>query len=158
MAVIGSILRDERLAFWDRLVRGERIEQAELDALLSKLAHEASDEERAGTVLLCAVARCREEMRPASRWRLQAALWYWFSQTGTPDRPARFALRRLRGAGLADLAGLHLTWPEVMQAQGKNPNDYSPLKRIEKDLMRLVQEQWVALFGTEPPPGVRASS
>lgn len=156
--MISSILRDERLAFWDRLIRGERIEQAEFDGLISRLAHDASDDERAGTVLLFAVAQYREKMRPSSRWRLQAALWYWFSQTGTLDRPARFTPSRLRGAGLADLAGLHLTWPEVMKAQGKNPNDYSPLKRIEKDLMALVEEQWIALFGKQPPSRQQTSS
>ena len=151
MAVIGSILRDERLVFWDRIIRGERVVQAELRELLSRLAHDASDNERAGTVLLFAVVRYRETIRPASRWRLQAVLWYWFSQTGTRDRPGHFKVKSLRGAGLADLAGLYLTWPEVMKALGKKPTDYSPLKRAEKELMSLVDEQWVALFGSQPP-------
>jgi len=151
MEVIGEVLRDERLVLWDRLIRGERVSRSELGNIVSRLVHDASDSERAGSVLLFAAVRFIESARPSSRWRLQAALWYWFSQNGTSDRPNGFRVKNLRDPGLADLSGLYLTWPEVMEAMGRNPKDYSALKRIETDLTSYVSEEWVTLFGTEAP-------
>ena len=151
-ATIDTILHDERLVLWDHLIRGEPVSRSEISKLISKLARNASDAERTGSVLLLAAVRFLERARPSSRWRLRAALWYWFSQNGTRERPTKFRVKHLRNAGLADLAGLYLTWPEVMEAVGrKNTEDYSPLKRIEADLMAYVIEEWITLFGKEVP-------
>lgn len=156
--MIGTVLRDERLVHWDRLIRGERTARSELSELVSKLAHEATDSERAGSVLLLAANRFMESARPSSRWRLRAGLWYWFSQNGTHDRPKGFRVKQLAKAGLADLAGLYLTWPEVMEAMGKNPNDYTPLKRIEADLKTHFDEEWKSVFGNEAPAAINDPS
>jgi hypothetical protein len=146
-----TAFREERLAIWDALIRGETTSRLDTDALFLGLAHDASDSERSGSALLLAAIRYLETTRPSSRWRLRAALWYWFSRAGTHDRPARFRLPQLKQCGLADLAGLYLTWPEVMKAIGRNPNNYSVLQRIQTDLMDLFGEEWKRLFGTSPP-------
>jgi len=149
--MISGSLREERLALWDMLIRGETVSRADVSVVLLGLTHEASDAERAGSVLLLAAIRYLEASRPSSRWRLRAGLWYWFSHTGTHSRPDGFRLSRLKRSGLADLAGLFLTWPEVMKALGKNPNDYSALTRIQKELTELFGAEWKKLFGTSSP-------
>jgi len=145
--MIAECLREERLAVWDGLIRGESVSESAVGTLIHELVHDAADSERAGTVLLFAAVRYSQMLRPANRWRLRAVLWYWFSQVGTHDRPKGFRMSQLRGCGLADLSGLYLTWPEVMKAMGRNPNDYSVLKRVEKDLTESVEEEWRRLFG-----------
>ncbi|MBE0636335.1 hypothetical protein IH601_10105 [Candidatus Bipolaricaulota bacterium] len=146
-----DVLRDERLVIWDTLIRGEPVLRADVSSLILGLTHDAPDAERAGSVLLLAAIRYLETTRPSSRWRLRAALWYWFSQTGTRNRSGGFRLTQLKRCGLADLAGLCLTWPEVMKVMGRNPNDYSALARIQIDLTALFGEEWKNLFGTSPP-------
>jgi hypothetical protein len=151
MALIEVLSQETRLALWDRLIRGERVSTDEIVSSVAHLSRDESTPSRFGCVMLLAVAHLAQGMRTGSLWRIQGALWYWFSQGGHRDRPDDFAPEDLVNPGLGDLAGLHLTWPEVMIAMGRNPKDYTALKRIEADLKKQYAMEWKGLFGTEAP-------
>lgn len=154
--MIQELLREDRLIFWDRLIQWEIVELKELDQLITKLAHDASAEEKASSVLLLAAALVARVERRAMRRNLVAALRYWFSHVGTKDRPPQLKecedFYRLNSGGLLDFMGLYLSWSEAMCSVGANPNDYSALKRLEKRLKQAYEKEWERLFGSSVPP------
>lgn len=141
-----ELLREDRLALWDRLIHGERVELKELDQLVTKLAHDASDEDRVSSVLLLAAAQIARVGRRAMRRNLVAALKYWFSHVGTKDRPSKVDSRKIENCGLIDIMGLYLTWPEA-----SGTVDYTALKRIEECLKEKYMKEWERLFGSSAP-------
>lgn len=149
--MIQELLREDRLIFWDRLIRGESIDAEELDQLVIKLAHDASAEERVGSVFLLAAAKIARVGRRAMRRNLIAGLRYWFSHVGTKDRPPGFNSQAIRDAGLTEIMGLYLNWREAMLSVGGNPNDYSALKRLEKRLKEEYKKEWKRVFGSQAP-------
>jgi len=149
-----ELLREDRLAFWDRLIHGESVEFEELDQLVTKLAHDASDEDRINSVLLLAAAQIARVGRRAMRRNLVAALRYWFSHVGTKDRPSKFDPRKIENCGLIDIMGLYLTWPEALAsvlAAKSRTADYTALKRIERCLEEEYMKEWERLFGSSAP-------
>lgn len=146
-----EILREDRLVVWDRLLRSGNVELEEVERLVTKLSRDTTEEEQLGSVLLLAVAKIATVERGATRRNLTAALRYWFSHTGTKDRPLTFVPRGLEDVGLVDLMGLYLTWPEAMRSVGGNPNDYSALKRLEQELREHCAKEWERVFGCSPP-------
>jgi len=146
-----SLLREDRLALWDRLLRGEPVRPEDCGQLVSQVSHDASPEERAGSILLLASIRIAEEANRAMRRNLRAALRYWFSHTGTKDRPPKLRLRDLSDAGLERVIGLYLSWPEAMESVGGNPKDYTALKRLESTLRARCANEWRERFGSTPP-------
>jgi len=85
------------------------------------------------------------------RRNLQAALRYWFSHSGTKDRPEPFSAHSLRDTGVGSAVGLHLSWPEAMQSVGANPNDYSALSRVQSLLRARYVDEWEASFESPVP-------
>lgn len=152
--MIERLLREDRLAFWDFLIQGETVEREELDLLVTKLVHDASEEERVASILLIASSRIAIEESAAMRRNLVAALRYWFSRCGAEDRPARLDFASLRNAGLIDFMGLYLNWEEAMRTVGRNPKkriDYTALKRLEKKLKEHFVKEWERILGSSPP-------
>jgi len=146
-----SPLREDRLALWDRLVRGEPVALEDCGELVTQVSHDASPEERAGSILLLGSIRIAAEANRATRRNLRAALRYWFSHTGTKDRPPKLLPRSLSDAGLEQLVGLYLSWPEAMESVGGNPKDYTALKRLESALRARCADEWRERFGSTPP-------
>jgi len=146
-----DVTTEERMVLWDRLVRGEEVDAMEIGDLIPRLAHDASDDERSACVLLLASVHVASRERRAMRRNLCAALRYWFSQSGSEDRPDNVDPDSLRNVGLESIVGLRLRWPEAMRSVGANPNDYSALKRIEKRLREQCVIEWERLFNCAPP-------
>lgn len=149
--MIQELLREDRLALWDRLIHGENVAQTELDQLVTKLAHDAPGEDRASCMLLLATANIASQGSRAMRRNLIAALRYWFSHTGSKIRPPDLDPRGLKDVGLIELMGLYLSWPEAMLSAGGNPDDYTALKRVEKKLKEKYEEEWERVFGSSAP-------
>lgn len=155
--MIEELLRADRLALWDRLIRGEAVEQAEIDQMVTKLAHDTSPEERAGCALLLAAAKIAREGSKAMRRNLTAALRYWFSYSGSKNRPPALNIcavkkhSRWKDAGLIDFMGLYISWPEAMCSVGGNPKDYSALNKVKNELERKYVEEWKRVFGSPAP-------
>ena len=146
-----DLLREDRLAFWDRLIRGVQVPPAECDDLLTQLAVNADPEEQAGCILLLASVGIANEANRAMRRNLRAALKYWFSHTGTKESREAPGLHDVQEGGLESVIGLYLSWPEAMESVGGNPNDYSALKRLESLLRARCVEEWERRFGTPAP-------
>ena len=146
-----SHLREDRLAIWDRMIRGERIPSEESREIVGRFAHDTSSEERTGLVLQLASVELANEGSKATRTNLRAALRYWFSHTGTKDRSEHLNPRDLLDAGLEDVIGLYLSWPEAMESVGGKGTDYSALKRIERRLRAKCAEEWERQFGSSAP-------
>jgi len=151
-----SLLREDRLMIWDRLIRGERIPPAQSQEIVSRLAHDASSEEKAGSVLLLASVGLANEGSRAMRRNLRAALRYWFSHTGTKDRPEHLNPRDLQDAGLDRVIGLYLNWPEAMKSVGGNGENYSALKQLERQLRARCADEWQRQFGSSAPSEMSA--
>jgi len=155
--VIEELFREDRLALWDRLIRGDVVEQAEIDQMVTTLAHDASPEERASCVLLLAAAKIAREGSKATRRNLTAALRYWFSYSGSKNRPSDLNIctdkkrSRWRDAGLIDFMGLYLSWPEAMCSVGGNPRDYSAFSKLKDNLKEKYAEEWERVFGSPAP-------
>ncbi len=155
--MIEKLLRADRLALWDRLIRGEAVEQAEIDQMVTKLAHDTSPEERASCILLLAAAKIAREGSKAMRRNLIAALRYWFSYSGTKIRPPDLSIcndkkhSRWKDAGLIDFMGLHISWSEAMCSVGGNPKDYSAFSKIKNTLKNEYKKEWGRVFDSSAP-------
>ena len=152
--MIHRLLREDRLVFWDLLVRGNIVERGELDQFVTKLVHDASAEERVASILLIASSRIAIEESAAMRRNLVAALRYWFSRCGAEDRPTRLDFASLRKGGLLDFMGLRLNWEEALRTVGRNSKksiDYPALKRLEKKLKEYFAKEWEQILGSSPP-------
>lgn len=155
--MINGLLQEDRLALWDRLIHGDAVEQAEIDQMVTKLAHDASPEERAACVLLLAVAKIAREGSRAMRRNLTAALRYWFSYSGTKNRPPGLNIcndkrrSRWRDAGLIDFMGLYISWSEAMCSVRGNPKDYSAFNKVKNELEKKYVEEWKRVFGSPAP-------
>jgi len=148
---MGLDFREERLVLWDRLIRGETVSVEECCDVVGRLAADAGHEEKSSCVLLVASARVANERSEAMRNNLRAALKYWFSQSGTKDRPDSFDASELEGQGLESLPGLYLSWPEALEAIGRTKPDYTALTRITERLRTRCAEEWERLLGSAPP-------
>lgn len=149
--MIQELLREDRLALWDRLIQGELIDQLELNQLVTKFVHAVPVEERIGCALLLAATNIASQESRAMRRNLVAALRYWFSHTGSKIRPPDLDPYGLKDAGLIELMGLYLSWPEAMLSVGGNPDDYTALKRVERKLKEKYEEEWDRVFGSSAP-------
>lgn len=154
--MIAGLLREDRLAVWDRLVRGEHVPSEDVSGFILRLSHDAPPEEKASCVLLLASLRIANEGRRAMRRNLRAALRYWFSHSGSNDRPVKLNPRDLQDAGLERLVGLYLSWPEAMKSVRGNPEDYTALKRVEKQLRAQCAVEWQEQFGSGVPAELSA--
>jgi len=150
-------LREDRLALWDRLIRGEAVERAEVERVVATLIPDASHEERVSCILLLAAARIACEGSRAMRRKLTAALRYWFSHTGSKNRPSDLDIckarerSKWRNAGLLDFMGLYISWPEAMCSVGGNPKYYTALTELKNNLKRKYIEEWERVFGSQAP-------
>lgn len=154
-------LQEERLPFWDRLIRGEPVSRDEVDRTLSCLSHDAPDDERWATVLLLAAVRIATEGSRAMRKYLQAGLVYWFSQSEPLPNAGEGNARQLRSLGLVEVKGLQLSWPQALRAVGIRVSstvgiNYVALRRLEDALRERMEEEWKRVFGTEPPGILRS--
>jgi len=155
MAIDAAMLREDRLVFWDRLLRGERVDPVECRELMTRLAHEAPPEEKSGCILLVASVCLAREGNRAMQRNLRAALRYWFSHSGTKERPETFDPCELQDGGLETVVGLYLSWPEAMLSVGGNPDDYTAMKRLERRLRAKCVEEWERQFNTPAPDEIR---
>jgi len=146
-----DLFREDRLSFWDRLIRGEQVPSEECEELVTGLVHDASPEERIGCILLLASVGIASDGTKAMRRNLRAALRYWFSHTGTKDRPENLEPRDLLEAGLEDVIGLYLNWPEAMGSVEGSKVDYTAKERIEKLLRARCAKEWQKRFGSSAP-------
>jgi|YelNatPaOPRAMG01_1025707.scaffolds.fasta_scaffold29520_3 hypothetical protein len=148
-------MNEERLVYWDLLLRGEEVDLSRLRALAAKTAVEAPEEEKAGWVLLLASVELVQTGSIADQRNLLAYLRYKFSQTDHPKRPKNFHPKDLEGAGLEKIVGIKLTWEEALISVGRTAKnekgvDYSAQKRIEAKLKELSRKWWGELFGPLP--------
>lgn len=145
---------EERLVFWDMLLRGEEIVLEKARALAIKTSTDASDEEKAAWALLLAAVEISQAGSLSARCYLRAYLRYYFSQEGTYYRPPDFAPEALDRAGLDEIVGTHLTWEEAVAPctgkRGGKSVDYSAKQRIEAKLKEACRRWWEALFGSPP--------
>jgi len=151
MAMNELLLREDRLSIWDRLIRGEPVSMEECDELVGRLASDACPEEKSACMLLLASVRVSNERSEAMRRNLRAALRYWFSHSGSKDRPEPFDPTVLDGTGLESALGLYLSWPEAMESVGRTTVDYTALNRITELLRTRCAEEWKDRLGSSPP-------
>jgi len=154
MAVRASLWREERLAHWDLLLSAGTFCLADVETLVARSAREETGADRAACVLLLAAARLAHRGQVRGRRNLRAALRYWFSHTGTRDRPDELALDQLKVGGLLDFIGLYLTWPEALATVGvpmTGAINYMALKRAEQQLRKQCAAEWTRLFGSTAP-------
>lgn len=152
--MIKELLREDRLCFWDRLIQGQRVRQSEVAEVVTKLAHDAPPEERAGCILLLSAARISEEGSKAMQRNLVASLRYWFSYVGTEHSAADIKIRlkksKWRDMDLLACMGLQLSWPEAMHSVGAG-SDYTALNRLKEALKSRYSEEWQRTFGSSAP-------
>jgi hypothetical protein len=148
---LDTMLREERLELWDDLVRGRPVSKERLRSVLLPVSREVSGNEKLCCALLWAAARISREASPAMRRNLTALLRYWFSQEGVPGQPAGFDRCSLAGAGLGEVMGLGLSWPEAMESVGGNPKDYTALVRVTALLRKECLVAWKEMFGESVP-------
>jgi hypothetical protein len=147
-----DLFREDRLSFWDRLIRGVHVPPEECEGLLARLVHDdCPDENRIGCILLLASVGIASDGTKPMRRNLRAALRYWFSHTGTKDRPENLEPRDLLDAGLEDVIGLYLNWPEAMGSVEGNKIDYTAKERIEKQIRARCAKEWKKRFGSSAP-------
>ncbi|RLC72166.1 MAG: hypothetical protein DRI26_03550 [Chloroflexi bacterium] len=144
-----ELVREARLALWDRILRGEEPPSEEL-SYLKKAACDLSDEDKLSVVLLFAAAEIASRGGPSQR-HLIAALRYWFSQAGSAAAREHLDLEEISQGGLPECLGTHLRWPEAAQTIGISPNNYMALKRITESLRQECVRQWEKLFGGPVP-------
>lgn len=153
--MIKELLREDRLCFWDRLIQGQRVRQSEVAEVVTKLAHDAPPEERAGCILLLSAARISEEGSKAMRRNLVASLRYWFSYVGTEhsaaDIKSRLKKSKWRDMDLLTCMGLQLSWSEAMHSVGANGIDYTALNRLKDALKSTYSKEWQKTFGSSAP-------
>lgn len=148
-----SKLQDERLALWDRLLMGELLDADALERELGPLIRSLGDEERENCVLLLAAAAVLVRSRSTARHTLAAALRYWWSKTGSKNRPPRFDPRMLKHAGVLEVMGLDLTWEEALRSVGivKRSVDHKSLHRVVEQLERAYGQVWERLLARAAP-------
>lgn len=152
---MSSQLQEERLPFWDRLTRGQPVSRDEVDRAISRLSHDASDDERTAAVLLLAAVHIANGGSRAMRQYLRAGLLYWFSQAGSTPNHAEHDLRGLKNPGLIEIMGLQLTWPQALRIAGVRVRSaagaYVALRRLQDCLRKQMAEEWTRVFGTVAP-------
>ena len=129
--------KEERLDYWDKLLRGRGLEEVDRETLNScclPLAKERSNKERVSTVLLFAAAELARTGTEATKKDLVALLRYWFSKQGKEIRPKNFDPKEIEDPGIDGVVGLGLTWGEAMESVGKNPDNLMALSRIKQKL------------------------
>ena len=144
-----QLAREERLAIWDRLLRGEGVPREEL-RFLQSVGRGIPDDEKPGVILLMAAVELMNSGTAAVRRNLIAALRYWFSHTGSKLDKTQIQPEKLREGGLMEFLGLHLTWPEAAGTMEADAS-YAALKRIEKKLQEECKRQWENVFGNPAP-------
>jgi hypothetical protein len=154
MAALTDVLREERLTVWDRLLRGEAVQVAQVRELVVRLAHDAPDDERAATVLLLAAVKLSSRGTSTSRRKLLAVLRYFFSQVGTADLSSASDATAVIDGGLLEIMGRKLSWPQAIRSVAGNERDYKALTRTKDLLRRECRVEWQSLFGSTPPVGL----
>ncbi len=144
-------VHEERMALWDRLLQGDVPNAHVLEQVMARLIRSVGDEERDGCVLLLAAVHVYWSSRSSARRTLTAALRYWWSRTGSKARPAEFDHRKLDGAGVLEVMGLHLTWEEALRSVGVRKVDHKALHRVVEQLERAYGEVWQRVLGSKAP-------
>lgn len=148
-------MNEERLFYWDKLLRGEGVDLEKVRAMAVRDSTDAPEQEKAAWVLLLAAAELLKTGSPASRCYLIAYLRYCFSQAGTAYRPPEFDPESLKGTGIDNVLGTKLTWEEALVASSCKSKkgrsvDYSAMKRTEAKLKLACRRWWEELFGSLP--------
>jgi len=146
-----NVLREKRLILWDRLLRGAQVSAEELDTSLTKLARDVSEEERAATVLLLAIAQLSASGTQSQRLKLLAVLRYYFSQIGSKDQSDVTMLGDWSDVGLIDLMGQRLSWPQAMRSVGRNEQNYTDLTRTKSLIKEQCRMEWLRIYGPSVP-------
>jgi hypothetical protein len=140
---------DVRLGIWQRILRDEEVSLPEVDRDLLALARDGADGEKMSYILLRACLAASEEMTPAMRRNLKAALLHWFSHTGSPvDENQRSTIDT---GELKTVVGRRLTWSDSARLVGGNPDDYTAYRRLVDRLQDAVHNEWKAAFGSACP-------
>jgi hypothetical protein len=140
---------DVRLEFWQRLLCEEAVRVIEVDRDLLRLARDGAMREKMAYVLLRACVMAAEEMTPAMRRNLRAALIHWLSSTGSAPDSAR--QEPVDPGELRTIVGRRLTWAESARLVGGNPDDYSAYRRLVDHLQDVVRAEWESAFGSPCP-------
>jgi hypothetical protein len=140
---------DVRLGMWQRILRDEAVPVSEIDRELLPLARDGAEGEKMPYILLRACLAAAEEMTPAMRRNLRAALVYWFSQTGSPVESGHREPADL--GDLRSVVGQRLTWSDCARLFGINPDDYTAYRRLVDRLEEAVRAEWQAAFGSACP-------
>lgn len=152
-----SHLKEDRLEYWSKLVRGKALTSKDIDHLRSyslPLAKENTAGERISTALLFGAAHLVSKGTSTTKVHLRAALIYWFSSQGEQMRPPGFDPRDFDPEGVEEVIGLDLTWKEAMETVDKNPNR-TAFSRIKDKLRRSSLQEWRNLFDCQPPQTFR---
>jgi len=144
-------LREERLGVWDALVAGHTVSEDRVREAILPAARETSEDEKLCSSLLWAAAKVSRSASPAMRRNLTAVLRYWFSQEGFIEQPPDLAPASLTSAGLDEVMGLGLSWPQAMESVAGNPKDYTALVRVTTLLRKECASAWREMFGTAIP-------
>lgn len=149
--VMADKLREERLGLWDQLLRGMWVNAPATERAFARLIRSVGGEERERAVLVLAAAHVAWKGRKATRRTLIAALRYWWSKSGSKDRPQGFAPRDLDGGGVLEVMGLDLTWEEALRSVGVRKVDHKALHRLQAQLEDAYTGVWERLLGSAPP-------
>lgn len=144
------LLRESRIAFWNRLYRGSPAKLAELDRALLSPTREASDDDKMQFILLRACSAMFAEGSLATRRTLKALLLYGFASGGANECEARLGELQ-EDSDLFQVVDRRLTWQQAYSLVGGNPADYSARSRLCAALKEECQRHWEAVFGSRTP-------
>lgn len=147
-------MREERLFYWDMLLRGEEVGLEEVRQLAAKASADAPEEEKAAWVLLLSAVELLRTGTPSQRCHLRAYLRYQISQAGGRRGRKPIDPRELEQAGLDELLSIGpINWGEALEPcreKTRGSVDYSAKQRIEARLKEMCRRWWEELFGAPP--------
>ncbi|MGD9676526.1 MAG: hypothetical protein AB7V19_07575 [Candidatus Bipolaricaulia bacterium] len=147
------LLRESRIAFWNRLYRGSPAKLEELDRELLSPTRESDDDDKMQFILLRACSAMFAEGSLATRRTLKALLLHGFASGGAGEcEECETRLGELReDSDLFQVVDRHLTWQQAYSLVGGNPADYSARSRLCASLKEECQRQWEVVFGSRAP-------